>query len=127
MDAGVDCCGPAKTSHKVFFLATLENLMKDWLIGSYLVMKSNPRVPGGRPLLDIGYKYNSRNILEFIATEGAGSTEPGDLYLFRFPEIYSNVSFCSVVFPHLLGRYLNSCNAIYNENRICKSDLSLEK
>ena len=55
-------------------------------------MKSTPIVPSGRPLRDIGYKYISRKFLGFIATEGAGSTEPGDPYLFLFPDIYSNVS-----------------------------------
>ena len=58
--AGVDYCGPVKTSHKGFCLNRLEKLMKDWTGGSYLVMKSTPRFPGGRPLLDVGYNYNSR-------------------------------------------------------------------
>ena len=31
--------------------------------GSYLVMKINPRVPGGRPLTAIGYKYNYSKVL----------------------------------------------------------------
>ena len=66
--------------------------MKDWPRGSYLVLKSTPRFPGELPLLDIGYKYNYRKVLGFIATEGAESTEPGDTYLPRFPDIYSNVS-----------------------------------
>ena len=44
--AGVDYCGPVKTSHKVFCLTTLEKLIKDWPGGSYLVMKSTPRFPG---------------------------------------------------------------------------------
>ena len=51
----------------------------------------------------IGYKYNSRKDLGFIATEGAGSTEPVDPYLCPFPDIYSNVSVHSVACPHLLG------------------------
>ena len=84
--------------------------MKDWPGGSYLVMKSTPILPGERPLLDIGYKYNSRNVLGFIATEGSGSTEPGDYYLSHFPDIFSNVYICPVVFPHLLVRYFNACN-----------------
>ena len=75
-----------KTSHKGFFLATLENLMKNWLGGSYLVVKSTPIVPRGRPILAIGYNCNYRKVLGFIATEGARSTEPGDPYLSRFPE-----------------------------------------
>ena len=54
--------------------------MKDWPGGSYLVLKSTPKFPGEIPLLAIGYKYNSRTVLGFIATEGAGSTKPGDPY-----------------------------------------------
>ena len=79
---GVDYCGPAKTSHKGFCLAKLENLTRDWPGGSYLVLKSNPIFPGEIPLLTIGYKYNSRKVLGFISTEGAGSPEPGDPYFF---------------------------------------------
>ena len=56
MAAGVYYCGPLKKIHKVFCLATLEMLMKDEPVGSYLFMKITPRVPGGRPLLSIGYK-----------------------------------------------------------------------
>ena len=93
MAAGVNYCGPAKMIHKGFCIATLENLMEDWPGGSYLVMKSTQRVPGGKPLLAIGYKYNYRKILGFIATEGYGSTEPGDTYLSLFPEIYSCPNF----------------------------------
>ena len=56
MAEGVDHCGPAKTIHKGFCLATLEKLMKYWPGESYLVMKSTPIVPGGRPLMTIGHK-----------------------------------------------------------------------
>ena len=62
--------------------------MKDWPGGSYLVLKSNPRFTGERPLLAIVYKYNSRKVLGFIATEEAGSTEPGDPYLSCFPDFF---------------------------------------
>ena len=54
MDEGVDYCGMAKTIHKGFCIYTLENLMKDWLGGSYIVMKSTPRVPGDITLMAIG-------------------------------------------------------------------------
>ena len=62
MSAGVNSCGLVKTTHKVFCLATLENLMKDCPGGSYIVMNSTPIFPGERPLLDIEYKYNSRKV-----------------------------------------------------------------
>ena len=125
MAQGVNYCGTVKTSHKLF-LAALEKLMKDWNGGSYLV-KINPIFPGGRPLMFIGYKYNSRKVIGFIAIKGAGITEPGDTYLSRFPEIYSNVYVCPVVRPHLLGRYFNACYAIYNLNRILHSGIVLDK
>ena len=51
---GVDYCRPAKTIHTGFCLATLEKLTEYWPGRSYLVMKSTPRVPGGRPLRSIG-------------------------------------------------------------------------
>ena len=79
--------------------------------GSYLVLKSTPRFPGERPPLAIGYKYNSMKVLGFIAIEGAGSTEPGDPYLSRFPDIYYNVSVRPIFCPHFLGSYFNVCNS----------------
>ena len=53
-------------------------------------MKSTPKFPGDIPLMAIGYKYSSRKVLGFIATEGDSSTEPGDPCLSRLPGIYSN-------------------------------------
>ena len=118
---------PVKTSHKCFCLATLEKLMIYWPVGSYLVIKSTPRVPGERPLLAIGYKYHYSKVLGFIATEGGGSTEPGDPYLSSFPNIYFNVSVRPIVRPRLLGRYFNAYNTIDNHNSTQQSDLALEK
>ena len=54
MAEGEDYCGLVKTSYKGFCLDILENLMKDWTGGIYLVMNSTPRAPGGRPLMDMG-------------------------------------------------------------------------
>ena len=127
MAAGVDYCRLVKTIHEGFYLATLVNLMKDWPGGSYLVMNSNPRVTGGIPIMAIWYKYSSRKVLAFIATEGAGCTEPGDPYLSCFPDIYSNVYVCPVFIPRFIGRYFNACNSIENQNRMWQSDIALEK
>ena len=108
-----------------FCLDILENLMKYLPGGSYLVMKITPRVPGGISLLEIGYKYNYRKVLGFIATEGYVSPEPGNPYLSSFPVIYSNVYVCLVVRLHLIVRYFNACDAIENNNRMRQSDLEL--
>ena len=90
-------------------------------------MKTTPRVPGGRPLMVMGYKYNQRRLLGFISTEGGRSTEPGDPYLSCLLDIYSIVSVIPVVIPRWIGRSFNACNAIYNQNRIRHSDIALEQ
>ena len=56
MSEGVDYYGPVKTIHKGFCLTTLERLIKYFPGGSYLVLKSTPRVPGDRALMSIVYK-----------------------------------------------------------------------
>ena len=56
MAVGVNYFGTEKMSHKVFFLARLEILMKYCPGGSYLVMKSTPRFTGERLILAIRYK-----------------------------------------------------------------------
>ena len=81
-----------------FCLSTLENLTKDWPGGSYLVMKSNPRVPVGRPLLAIGYTYKYRKFLGFIATKGDGSNEPGNPYLSCLPGFFLMFLFSPLFF-----------------------------
>ena len=56
MAEGVYYFRPVKMSHNGFCLATLGKLMKDWMLGSYLVLNSTPIVLGDRPLMAIGYK-----------------------------------------------------------------------
>ena len=56
MAEGVNYFGTTKTRHKGFCLATLEKLMKHCPGGSYPIMEITPRVPGGRLLMEIGYK-----------------------------------------------------------------------
>ena len=55
MAKGVDYCISVHTSKKGFCLYTLESLMKDWPVASYLVMERNTRVNGGRPILGSSY------------------------------------------------------------------------
>ena len=75
----------------------------------------------------IGYKYRSHKVLGFIDTEGAVITEPGVTYVSRYHGNYFNVSIHPVIFPHMIGRYFSACNTIDNHNRMCQSDLALEK
>ena len=65
--------------------------------------------------------------LLLLGSGGYESTEPGDPYLSRLPENYSNVSIHPFVRTNFLGRYLNSCNTIDNHNRMRMSDLEPNK
>ena len=68
--------------------------------------------------MDTGYKYNSQKVLESIATEGCGSTNPGDTYLSRFPDTYYNISIISVVHPCIFVSYFNTCDYIEKHNKM---------
>ena len=46
MELGVDLIGMVKTNTKGFCKETIEKLTKDWPGGSYLLLRSNPMVPG---------------------------------------------------------------------------------
>ena len=56
------------------------------------MLRGKPMVPGERPLLAIGYKYNSQKVLSFVATVGAGNTSLGIPYLSKYPNQFYNVS-----------------------------------
>ena len=47
MAEGEDYCRRLNMSHKGFCLATLEKFTRYWPLGSYLVMKITPKIPGG--------------------------------------------------------------------------------
>ena len=53
-EEGFDYCGPVKTSHKGFFLTVLKKLTKECLGGSCIIMNSDPRAPGDKPLMAVG-------------------------------------------------------------------------
>ena len=47
--------------------------------------------PNGKELLAIGYRYNSKKTLMFVATEDAGSTTKGTPYEMKFADGDGNV------------------------------------
>ena len=59
MSEGVDYCGPLKKIPKLFCLALLEKITKEWSVGSHIVMKSNTIVPDDIPPMVNRYKYIS--------------------------------------------------------------------
>ena len=84
-------------------------------------------VPGGRPIIDIGYKYNTRKVLQFIVIEKSGITQSGLTYLYKYPGQFSNVAISPVALPLVVHKFFGSVNDVDSHNKSRQSDLALEK
>ena len=69
-------------------------------------------VSGGRPLIDIGYKYNARKVLSFIVTENAGSTNTDIPYLSKYPDQFTNVAIRPVARPLVMSIFVSAVNEV---------------
>jgi hypothetical protein len=122
---GHEFCGPVKTSHSLFPKTELEEKLKRWPGGTYLVMKAT--TVEGFELLAIGYKYNSTKVLTFIATTESGSTVPGTPYRARFVDDFDNLLSRPVHRPQVISTYFSRSNAVDKHNQARQSELKLEK
>ena len=104
MEMGADIIGMLKTNTKGFFKETIEKLTKYCPGGSYLVLSRNPMVPGYRPIIAIGYKYNVPNILYLVVTDNAGSTKTGIPYLSKYPDHFTHVAVRPVARPPVISK-----------------------
>ena len=114
---GDELIGTAKTNTKGFCKETIEKLTKNWPRGSYLVLRSKPMVPGGRPLIAIGYKYNAQKVLSFIVTDNTGITKNGIPYLSKYPDQFTNASICPVARPVVMSRKKSAVNEVDSHNK----------
>ena len=69
-------------------------------------------VPRYRPLIDIGYKYNTWKVLYFIVTENAGSKKSGIPYLSNYPDQFYNVAILPVSRPLDVCKFFESFNEV---------------
>ena len=67
------------------------------------MLRSKPMVPGDRPLIAIGYKYNAWKVISFIVTDNTGSTNTGIPYLSKYPDQFTNVAIRSVARPLVMS------------------------
>ena len=127
MEFCADLIGIVKTKTKVFCKDTIGNLTKE-LPGCYnLMLSSKPRVPRGRPLISIGYKYNARKVLSYIFIDKIWSTQAGLHYLSKYPDQFFNVSVFPIASPLVVYKFFGSVNDVDYHNKSRQSDLVLEK
>ena len=66
-----------KTAHARSPKKWLEEQMEEFPGGTWIVLEGRVQ-PEDIDLISIGYKYNKKKVLTFIATKGAGSTDAGE-------------------------------------------------
>ena len=81
---------------KLFCKDTINNMKKDWTGGSRLLLKILYMIPEDRPLVAIGYRYDTQKFLSFINAEYEGSTKAGITYLSNHPYLFANVAILPV-------------------------------
>jgi hypothetical protein len=117
--------GPVKTAYSRFPRKFLEKTMAEWPGGTWLVLEGKGHE--GVDLLAIGYKYNSRKVLSFITTKGAGNTEPGVPYEARWTDNKGNTRCRKIARPDVISRYFVKSNVIDKHNHARQAELKLEK
>ena len=98
----VNLIGMVKTNTRVFCKYTIEGLTKDCPVGSYIVLRSKPMVPGERRILVIPY-------------------------LSKYPNQFYNVSIRFVACPLLMCKFLGLVIDVGSHNKSRQLDLLLEK
>ena len=124
--SGNHCIMNLKTSHSRSPKKFLEDTMKDYPGGTWIVMEAKTANTEAN-LLCIGYKYNKKKVLCFVMTRGAGSTRPGVPYEARFPDKYGNVCLRHVARPDCISNYFKYSNKVDLHNQARQFDLALEK
>lgn len=117
--------GAMKTSHKLYPKEQIEEKMQGWPSGSNIVLEC--QTPTGHTLLAIGYKYNQKKILCFLATKNAGSTKPGNPYIAKFSDSIGNLCEREVERPAIISNYFGHSNILDAHNHARQGELQLEK
>ena len=122
---GHEFVGPVKTSTSLFMKDELEHLMKDWTSGTHIIMQGVSS--NNNSLLAIGYKYNTKKVLSFVATKNGGSSLVGEPYRARFIGDDNNIQFRSVDRPQIISAYFKASNCVDKHNHARQAELKLEK
>eukprot|EP00873_Tetraselmis_striata_P028533 jgi/Tetstr1/448797/TSEL_036031.t1 len=116
--------GCVKTSHSLYPKAYLESHLKDKPAGSRMVLRSTVEGVG---LMAIGYKYNRRRVLFFLATEGAGGVHDGEPYVQRWADDLNNITTRHIPRPDVVSQYFARSPRVDNHNQSRQHDLMLEE
>ena len=91
------------------------------------MLRSKPMVPGGRPPIALGYKYNARKVLYFIVTDNRGRTLAGLTCLYMYSDKFSYVSIIPVSCPLFMHKLFGFVNEVGSHKKPRQFDLGQEK
>ena len=81
----------------------------------------------GEDLVAVGYKYNRRKVLFFVATAGVADITDGEPYIQRWADEHMNLYTREVARPALISRYFKDSPKVGNHNQSRQHDLALEE
>ena len=112
-----------KGASALFPMAELEENLRGMPGGSHLERKA---IHEGISLMCVGYKYNSKGTLFFVAPEGAATTAEGEPYMTKWPDEWRNVLIRAVPRPALPSRYFILFNKVDKHNQMRQHELNVE-
>jgi hypothetical protein len=114
-----------KTGHAFYQAKLMEEKLNKPPGGCWITMKG--KGPRGTDLLALGYKYNIKRVLKFVATADAGSTQAGVLYDMKFCDAFNNVCVRKVERPAIVSQLFDDSNCIDSHKNVRQFELALEK
>ena len=92
--------------------------MKDFLGGTCVFLQGKCGCTGV-DLVAIGYKYNTKKVLQFVTTLGADSTEKGTIYKAKYNDRFGNVCYQDVPCLAVISTHFLYSNAVNVNNQLC--------
>ena len=123
--AGFQCVFQVKQNHALYPKKQLEEVLNDAPGGVSMILSGTHS--SGLHLIAIGYKYNSKTVLCFICTEGAGSTAEGKPYEMKWTDECGNINVRNVPRPQIISQFFANCNGVDIHNHLRQYCLRLEK
>ncbi|XRB20796.1 hypothetical protein RI054_25g106450 [Pseudoscourfieldia marina] len=112
-----------KTAHARYPKDFMEEALEDAPGGTQCVCRT---VIEGIPLIAIGYRYNRKTVLCFVATNGAGASTYGKPYVATYTDRFGNVRVRYVDRGVVIARFFSRSNVIDAHNHRRQHELGLE-
>ena len=124
-ERGMEGIYQVKTNHGLYPNMFIEDTLEDTPGGKHIAMQGN--APNGANLIVVGYRYNSKVSLCFVATRNAGSTREGEPYEMKFMDTHGNVHVRLVSRPALISSFFGKSSCVDKHNQARQYELALKK